>query len=163
MKKTTDGVWLYFAHNTDSFVSQSFQKVCLRDNFVMLTSQAMASMSSEESKPRSLMSRNKGDSKVISGGRSIKHHRLVNWSAPQHSTWPANPDHPGSLEQPAKRQKRKRIPPTGLTPEFETDELMYDNDYKEYYEATMREIRKASPAMAEKSTLLTSGSRSSCP
>ena len=71
-------------------------------------------MSSEDSKPKSLMSRNKGDCKIVTGGRSIKHHRVSNWAG--HSYWPANPVEaldPGSSspEQPAsKKQKTKRVP-----------------------------------------------------
>jgi taspase (threonine aspartase 1) len=59
VKKTLDGVWLYFAHNTDSFV--------------------LASMHNQESTPSCTMSRrpesmiNKaGGSGVLDGGRSMK-------------------------------------------------------------------------------------------
>ncbi len=70
-------------------------------------------MSSDDKKPKSLMSRGKGDYKIVTGGRSIKHHRVSNWSG--HSYWPANPvealDPGSSPEQPAaKRQKVKRVP-----------------------------------------------------
>lgn len=51
--KTVDGMWLTFAHNTDTF--------------------ALASMSSDDARPVSVMSRNtQANSKVIGGGRSIK-------------------------------------------------------------------------------------------
>lgn len=51
--RTVDGIWLTFAHNTDTF--------------------ALASMSSDDTRPVSVMSRNtKADKKVIGGGRSIK-------------------------------------------------------------------------------------------
>lgn len=51
--RTVDGIWLTFAHNTDTF--------------------ALASMSSDDTRPVSVMSRNtKADKNVIGGGRSIK-------------------------------------------------------------------------------------------
>lgn len=51
--RTVDGIWLTFAHNTNTF--------------------ALASMSSDDTRPVSVMSRNtKADRKVIGGGRSIK-------------------------------------------------------------------------------------------
>lgn len=51
--KTVDGMWLTFAHNTDTF--------------------ALASMSSDDARPVSVMSRNmEANSKVVGGGRSIK-------------------------------------------------------------------------------------------
>lgn len=79
----------------------------------LIDQQAIASMSSDDNKPKSLMSRGKGDYKIVTGGRSIKHHRVSNWSG--HSYWPANPvgalDPGSSPEQPAaKRQKVKRVP-----------------------------------------------------
>lgn len=50
--RTVDGMWLTFAHNTETF--------------------ALASMSSDDARPVSVMSRNaKADSKVVGGGRSI--------------------------------------------------------------------------------------------
>ncbi|KAL9032544.1 MAG: hypothetical protein Q9214_007923, partial [Letrouitia sp. 1 TL-2023] len=92
IRKTIDGVYMYFAHNTDSF--------------------AIASMSSEEGKPKSVMSRNNNDSKVVSGGRVVKHRRVSPWPTGHRSTWPTHPD--ASLSpnsQPTnKRQKRKRVP-----------------------------------------------------
>jgi taspase, threonine aspartase, 1 len=51
VKKTRDGVHLYYGHNTDSF--------------------AMASMHSSEKIPVCTMSRNKGNGQVAQGGRSI--------------------------------------------------------------------------------------------
>lgn len=66
----------------------------------------MASMSSEEKIPRSLMSRNKGDYKVVSGGRSIKHHRISDW--PGIATWPVNPDGDLDPNPPLKRQKKNK-------------------------------------------------------
>ena len=51
--RTVDGIWLTFAHNTDTF--------------------AVASMSSDDTRPVSVMSRNtEADRKVVGGGRSIK-------------------------------------------------------------------------------------------
>ncbi|MCJ1343143.1 hypothetical protein MMC31_001334 [Peltigera leucophlebia] len=53
--RTVDGIWLTFAHNTETF--------------------GLASMSSDDARPISVMSRNtKADSKVVGGGRSIKRH-----------------------------------------------------------------------------------------
>ncbi|MCJ1268093.1 hypothetical protein MMC22_007979 [Lobaria immixta] len=91
VKKSVDGVWLYFAHNTDTF--------------------AIASMGSDDLKPQSLMSRNKGDNKVITGGRSIKHWPKHGWSRSSTATWLSNPDkalNPGELyadESPPKAKK----------------------------------------------------------
>ena len=52
VKKSKDGVWFYFGHNTDSF--------------------ALASMSGEEKKPVCTMSRNRGHQTIAGGGRSIR-------------------------------------------------------------------------------------------
>ncbi|GAB7361759.1 hypothetical protein MBLNU230_g1804t1 [Neophaeotheca triangularis] len=52
VKKTVDGAWLYFGHNTDSF--------------------AIASMHSDESKPQTTMSRKSGSSSLAQGGRGIR-------------------------------------------------------------------------------------------
>lgn len=51
-------------------------------------------MSSEDSKPKSLMSRNKGDNRVITGGRSIKYWQKTSWgsSISSFATWLSNPD-----------------------------------------------------------------------
>lgn len=51
-------------------------------------------MSSDDSKPKSLMSRNKGDNRVITGGRSIKHWQKTSWgtSISSFATWLSNPD-----------------------------------------------------------------------
>lgn len=57
VKKTKDGIFLYFGHNTDSF--------------------AIASMHSEEKKPVCTMSRNTGNAAVAQGGRSAKYRRLT--------------------------------------------------------------------------------------
>ncbi|KAI4286233.1 MAG: hypothetical protein L6R35_004455 [Caloplaca aegaea] len=120
VKKTTDGVWLYFAHNTDSF--------------------AMASMSSEESKPRSVMSRSKESGRVVSGGRSLKYRRVTSWPPGHHSGWPTTAEASPSPEQPTKRQKRKRVPPTGLPPDPDTEKDPSNISYKAVYEAKMQEI-----------------------
>ncbi|KAL9637411.1 MAG: hypothetical protein Q9164_002197 [Protoblastenia rupestris] len=69
VKKTADGVCLYFAHNTDSF--------------------AVASMATDDKEPRSVMSRNKGDSQVVSGARRVKHRQFP---SVHRGTWPANHD-----------------------------------------------------------------------
>lgn len=57
------------------------------------------------------MSRNKGDGQVITGGRSIKHHR-VNASL-HHSSWPVNPVDDLDAAPASKRAKRHRIPRRG--------------------------------------------------
>ncbi len=58
VKKTKDGIFLYFGHNTDSF--------------------ALASMHSEEKKPVCTMSRNTGNAAVAQGGRAAKYRRFTN-------------------------------------------------------------------------------------
>ncbi|OJJ50904.1 hypothetical protein ASPZODRAFT_55003 [Penicilliopsis zonata CBS 506.65] len=52
VKKTNDGVFLYFGHNTDSF--------------------ALASMSSEDSQPACVMSRSNGSGTIAQGGRAYR-------------------------------------------------------------------------------------------
>lgn len=56
VKKTKDGVFLYFGHNTDSF--------------------ALASMHSEEKKPVCTMSRNTGNGAIAQGGRAAKYRKF---------------------------------------------------------------------------------------
>ncbi|KAL8995834.1 MAG: hypothetical protein Q9188_006716 [Gyalolechia gomerana] len=129
VKKTNDGVWLYFAHNTDSF--------------------AMASMSSEESKPRSVMSRSKDSGRVVSGGRSIKYRRVTSWPPGHHSGWPVTAEASSSPEQPAKRQKRKRVVPSGLPPDPDAEEGPSNVSYKAVYEAKMREVYGVGPDIEE--------------
>ncbi|KAL8811102.1 MAG: hypothetical protein Q9223_002346 [Gallowayella weberi] len=131
VKKTNDGIWLYFAHNTDSF--------------------AMASMSSEESKPRSVMSRSKETNQVVSGGRSIKYHRGPTWPVGHHSTWPGHVDPSPSPEQPAKRQKRHRVPPTGVPPsDSDSEEQDSNHSYKVVYKQRMREAYGSQSGIAER-------------
>ncbi|KAF2472180.1 N-terminal nucleophile aminohydrolase [Lindgomyces ingoldianus] len=55
VKKTVDGVFLYYGHNTDSF--------------------AMASMHSDESKPWCAMSRSSGNGSIAQGGRMLRYRR----------------------------------------------------------------------------------------
>lgn len=55
VKKTKDGVWLYFGHNTDSF--------------------ALASMHSDETKPVCSMSRSMGNGSLAQGGRAIRYRK----------------------------------------------------------------------------------------
>ena len=58
VKKSNDGVWLHFAHNTDSFVrSKEIQNDDGRANTLV---QAIASMHSAEDRPKCVMSRGKG-------------------------------------------------------------------------------------------------------
>jgi len=52
VKRTADGVWLYYGHNTDSF--------------------AIASMSSEDVKPSCSMSRSRGGGSIAQGGKGIR-------------------------------------------------------------------------------------------
>ena len=56
VKKTKDGVFLYFGHNTDSF--------------------ALASMHSEEKKPVCTMSRSTGDGAIATGGRAARYRKF---------------------------------------------------------------------------------------
>ena len=55
VKRTKDGAWLYFGHNTDSF--------------------ALASMHSDEATPVCTMSRSRGGGVIAHGGRAIRHRR----------------------------------------------------------------------------------------
>jgi len=68
-------------------------------------------MASEDKEPRSVMSRNKGDSQVVSGARFVKHHR---YSSMHKSTWPTNPDESldagSDTQHAAKAAKPKRTP-----------------------------------------------------
>lgn len=52
VKRTADGIWLYYGHNTDSF--------------------AIASMSSEDVKPSCSMSRSRGGGAIAQGGKGIR-------------------------------------------------------------------------------------------
>ncbi|KAH8425395.1 threonine aspartase 1 [Aspergillus melleus] len=55
VKKTIDGAFLYFGHNTDSF--------------------ALASMGSDDKKPTSVMSRSNGNGSIAQGGRAYRWRR----------------------------------------------------------------------------------------
>lgn len=55
VKKTKDGAWLYFGHNTDSF--------------------ALASMHSDEMRPVCTMSRSNGNGSIAQGGRGIRYRK----------------------------------------------------------------------------------------
>ncbi|KAI4094386.1 MAG: hypothetical protein L6R37_007259 [Teloschistes peruensis] len=150
VKKTTDGVRFYFAHNTDSFGIKIWS---------VLTRQAIASMSSEEHKPRSVMSRSPEAGKITTGARSIKHHRVATWPPGHHSLWPPDADPPSpSAEQPAKRQKKTRavVPSTGLPPSDPAFECPVSNGcYKAAYEDKMREVHRSKQALAERMARLT--------
>lgn len=106
-------------------------------------------MSSEEGKPKSVMSRNNSDSKVVSGGRVVKHRRMSSWPTGHRSTWPTHPDESLSPNgRPMnKRQKRKRVPAgqTGLPPESEAGEKPADNAYEKAYDRKMKSIRGHRP------------------
>ena len=107
-------------------------------------------MSSEENKPRSVMSRSKDSGKVVSGGRSIKYRRVTSWPPGHHSGWPAAAaEASSSPEQPTKRQKRKRAVPTGLPPNLESVEDPSNVSYKAVYEAKMREIYGSGPQIED--------------
>lgn len=56
VKKTKDGAYLYFGHNTDSF--------------------ALASMHADELRPVCTMSRNKGNGVIAQGGRAVRYRRV---------------------------------------------------------------------------------------
>ena len=58
VKKSKDGAYLYYAHNTDSF--------------------ALASMHSDEPRPVCTMSRNKGNGVIAQGGRAIRNRKRKN-------------------------------------------------------------------------------------
>lgn len=58
VKKSNDGVWLHFAHNTDSFVRS--RKIQSYNNRANTLAQAIASMHSAEDRPKCVMSRGKG-------------------------------------------------------------------------------------------------------
>lgn len=55
VKRTSEGAWLYFAHNTDSF--------------------AIASMSSDDVKPSCTMSRSRGGGTIAQGGKGVRFRR----------------------------------------------------------------------------------------
>ncbi|KAK7549384.1 nucleophile aminohydrolase [Phyllosticta citricarpa] len=55
VKKTRDGIYLYFGHNTDSF--------------------ALASMHSDEDRPQCTMSRSTGSGAIAQGGRCLRYRR----------------------------------------------------------------------------------------
>lgn len=71
VKKTVDGLWLHFAHNTDSFVSHLVP--LLRGIILTYSLQALASMHSEELEPACVMSRGRGNGSITSGARALRH------------------------------------------------------------------------------------------
>ena len=60
-------------------------------------------MSSLDYKPKSVMSRGRGDSRIITGGRVCKHHR----ASLRNSNWPASKDDPST--PPSKRAKKIQL------------------------------------------------------
>lgn len=62
VKKDRDGMWLLFAHNTDSF--------------------ALASMHAHDSEPHTVMSRSSKYEKITTGGRSMRPIPVHSQSAP---------------------------------------------------------------------------------
>ena len=74
-------------------------------------------MGTNDKEPRSVMSRGKGDSQVVHGARSIKHHHR--WTSGHRGTWPAganledfldpsSADRDRDLAPAIKRRKTKR-------------------------------------------------------
>ena len=129
----------------------------------ILTEQAMSSMSSEESKPRSVMSRNKETNRVVSGGRSIKYHRVPTWPAGHHSTWPGNAEASSSPEQPAKRRRTQSEPSRRLPPSFTSsfDDQDPDESYKVVYKTKMRKVYGSKANIADEIAGMELRSRSS--
>lgn len=73
VKKTTDGLYMLFCHNTDSFVSQEFplQKDQKTDRCHSVL-QAIASMTSEDKAPHCVMSRRSRHGTTAQGGRLFR-------------------------------------------------------------------------------------------
>ncbi|MCJ1395539.1 hypothetical protein MMC18_008425 [Xylographa bjoerkii] len=86
VKKEASGIWLHFAHNTDSF--------------------ALASFHSEEDEPSCVMSRGRGNGAVTSGARSIRHYTPRN--SPSVRSYVA--DEPKSKKQKTGRGSLTRVP-----------------------------------------------------
>ena len=132
MKKTNDGVYLYFAHNTDSFVSSLRIWINTHQTYLQ---QAVASMSTNDKEPRSVMSRGKGDGHVVNGARTVKFHR---YTTPHRGTWPVNPDENRDSDPdpppPSKRQKTKRervikrVEKALAGPEFPGDSMRQEDE-----------------------------------
>lgn len=75
VKSTKDGIFLYFGHNTESFVSylQFFiPSDCLQTMQADALFKALASMSSNDNTPLTTMSRTHGRSAVAIGGRGMR-------------------------------------------------------------------------------------------
>lgn len=71
VKQTVDGIYLYFAHNTDSFVSAGiFSALWSIANGGLL--QVLANMSSDDKKPSSVMSRGNGHGSIAQGGKAFR-------------------------------------------------------------------------------------------
>ncbi|KAI9787195.1 MAG: hypothetical protein M1839_003430 [Geoglossum umbratile] len=78
VKKTRDGVFLYFAHNTESFVSSETSLISdfeFYKLFADVLAKALASMHSEESNPVCVMSRGRNTGAVSLGGRAARYRR----------------------------------------------------------------------------------------
>ncbi|MCJ1403678.1 hypothetical protein MMC11_006901 [Xylographa trunciseda] len=86
VKKEANGIWLHFAHNTDSF--------------------ALASFHSEEDEPACVMSRGRGNGAVTSGARSIRHYTPRNSPSARSSV----ADEPKSKKQKTGRGSLTRMP-----------------------------------------------------
>lgn len=71
VKKTIDGVFLFFGHNTDSFVST----ISITKPQLLTVSQALASMGIKDKKPVSVMSRSNGNGSIAQGGRAYRYRR----------------------------------------------------------------------------------------
>ena len=74
VKKTKDGVFLLFAHNTDSFVSIHWPNTQIIES-VSKKVQVLASMSSEDQRPVCVMSRSNTHGAIAQGGRISRYRR----------------------------------------------------------------------------------------
>lgn len=68
VKKADDGIGLFFAHNTESFVSRFPKHMRLSTNLT----QAVASMAAGDVEPLTVMSRSKRNGVVAQGGIMIR-------------------------------------------------------------------------------------------
>lgn len=68
MKKTDDGIGLFFAHNTESFVSRFPKGMRLSTN----PTQAVGSMAAGDVEPLTVMSRSRRNGVIAQGGIMIR-------------------------------------------------------------------------------------------
>lgn len=76
VKKTSQGIYLFFCHNTDSFVSHEgdIPLRLISDNAIFRL-QALASMTSEDKSPHCVMSRRSRQGTTAHGGRFSRFRR----------------------------------------------------------------------------------------